>query len=102
MSWTHRPYKCWWCRPGQDKQDLSRILPTNSKRNKDGRNKYQLGIFHKLAYEMRTALLKVAKDDAPIAQKQDKAALQKQRAEKHRKEELLSEHGVNKASIGFY
>ena len=50
---------------------------------------------------MRTALLKVAKDDAPIAQKQDKAALQKQRAEKHRKDELLVEHGVNKASEDF-
>ena len=50
---------------------------------------------------MCTALLKVARDDAPIAQKQDQAALKKEHAEKHRKEELLYEYGVNKASDAF-
>ena len=57
--------------------DLSCILPENNKRNKDGRDKDHLGNFHKLTYEMCSALLKVARDVAPIAQKQDQAALKK-------------------------
>ena len=46
------------------------------------------GIFHMLSPEMRHSLLLVAREDAEKVRKYDVSALNEQRAEKERKEEL--------------
>ena len=50
---------------------------------------------------MRISLLKVVRDDVLVTQKNDHINLKKQREEKHRKEELLRQHGMTKASEAF-
>ena len=50
---------------------------------------------------MRTSLLKVARDDTSITQKINQIALKQQRKENHRKEELLRNYSMIKASDVF-
>ena len=71
-----------------------------NKENDEGKRNI-LDFFNKLSYEMRTSLLKVVRDYISITQKRDQLALKKQRKEKQRKEQLLSEHGMAKASEAF-
>ena len=65
---------------------MKRVLPKIKKGKKatqpDG------GLFHMLSNEMRTALLLVARKDAEKVRKFDTQALDKQRDEKERKEEI--------------
>ena len=59
------------------------------------------GLFHMLSTEMRNSLLLVAREDREKIRKFDASALENQRAEKQRKEELLKEHGLEKASEAY-
>ena len=58
----------------------------------------KIGIFHSLSKEIKESLLIVAREDAPSQRLIDQTSLSKQRAHKRRKEELLLEHNMNKAS----
>ena len=70
------------------------------RKNGTGQGK-TLGMFHILSYEMRTSLLKVARDGVYVTQKNDQIDFKKPREEKHRKEELLREHVMTKVSEEF-
>ena len=61
----------------------------------------KLGFFHRLPEEMRISLLYMTKEYAAKTRKYDNDALEAQRAEKRRKEELMKDNNKKKASESF-
>ena len=78
--------------------DLRRILPTENKDKGISKNN---GLFHMLSTEMKNSLMLVAREDRDKLRKFDASALEDQRAEKERKEELLKMRGLKKATESY-
>ena len=72
--------------------DLSRGFDAHSKK-KTG----QMGILYKLSNKMQLSLITVFLEDAQEIGDLDRDDLVKQRAAKHRKEELSREHNIKKS-----
>ena len=77
------------------KRDLPKMKKGNKGTQTDG------GLFHMLSNEMRTALLLVARRDAEKVQKFDTQALDKQRDEKEKKEQIKLKYNMDCATESF-
>ena len=56
------------------------------------------GLFHSLNEKLRDAIIQVAIEDAPEARSENNAALEKQRQARLKKEEILKQKGLDKAT----
>ena len=59
------------------------------------------GLFHMLSQEMKNSLLIMARRDRDKVRKYDTSALEKQRAAKEKKEEVLKQRGFERASEAY-
>ena len=68
--------------------DMNRIVH-NDNRKKDNGIEGKPGLFHMLSQEMKNSLLIVARQDRDKVRKYDASTLEKERAAKEKKEEML-------------
>ena len=78
--------------------DLSRGY---CKKSKSKQQTNELGIFHKMDEEMKITLLTMARESVKDTRVYDRTALSKQRQEKQKKQELIQENCMKKASESF-
>jgi len=78
---------------------LDRISKKKKYKTKGGKKiEKKEGLFHSLNKKLRDAIIQVAIEDAPEARSENNAALEKQRQARLKKEEILKQKGLDKAT----